>query len=539
MNTSRKLVLAEKIQTPLIDLNPYLDENQRNDFMLSQVTETEILSILAELKNSAPGYDDIPLLLIKEAVSILSPILCHLCNCSFSSGIFPDLLKIAKVTPVFKQGDECLADNYRPVSVLCVLSRILEKLMSARLSLFCHNNHILTSSQFGFQPNKSTETAVMKLTNDILNEMDNNNFTIGVFLDLSKAFDTVDHNILLRKLENYGIRGTSLNWFKSYLSARKQSVKFGDQQSTLLLLKCGVPQGSILGPLLFLIYINDMINSSKLLKYILFADDSTLYASHSDLNYLVNLVNKEIKKVKNWIQTNKLTLNVKKTHYMIFARCRKPIPPIPDIKIGDEVLKRVEQITFLGVTLDCNLNWKPHVQSIVQKIDKQCGILYHTRHKLNLESLKLIYYTLIHPVFTYCSLAWGGISNDQLKQVNIAHKRIIRTITRLKKYDHTSQTYKDLELLKFFDILKLRYAVFVYRSLKDQNDHNFRSRLTTNYSLRNPSLLVPPLMRSSQSQTSALYQCVGVWNNIPQNIKNKPSIPSFKKTLKVHLMSNY
>ena len=298
-----------------------------------------------------------------------------------------------------------LADNYRPVSVLCALSRILEKLMFARLSLFCQNNQILTSSQFGFQPNKSTETAVMKLTNDILNEMDNNNFTIGIFLDLSKAFDTVDHHILLRKLENYGIRGTSLNWFKSYLCARKQSVKFGDEQSTILLLKCGVPQGSILGPLLFLIYINDMINSSKLLKYILFADDSTLYASHSDLNYLVNLINEEIKKVQNWIQANKLTLNIKKTHYIIFARCRKTIPSIPNIKIGDEVLKRVQQITFLGVTLDSHLDWKSHVQSMVQKIHKQCGILYHTRHKLNLESLKLIYYTLIHPVFTYCSLA--------------------------------------------------------------------------------------------------------------------------------------
>ena len=176
---------------------------------------------------------------------------------------------------------------------------------------------------------------------------------------------------------------------------------------------------------------------------------------------------------------------------------------------------------------------------MVQKIHKQCGILYHTRHKLNLESLKLIYYTLIHPVFTYCSLAWGGISNDQLKQVNIAHKRIIRTIAHLKKYEHTSQTYKDLELLKFFDILKLRYALFVYRSLQDQNDHNFRSRLTTNYRLRNPSLLVPPLMRSSQSQSSAIYKSVGIWNSIPQNIKDKPSIACFKKTLKMHLMSNY
>ena len=503
--------------------------------MISPVTETEILSIVAELKNSAPGHDDIPLSLIKEVVSILSPILCHLFNCSFSYGIFPDLLKIARVTPVFKHGDEYLADNYRPVSVLCTLSRIIEKLMLARLSHFCQNNNILTSSQFGFQSNKSTETAVMKLTNDILNEMDNNNFT----LDLSKAFDTVDHHILSRKLYNYGIRGTSLKWFKSYLCERKQFVKFGDEQSTLLLLKCGVPQGSILGPLLFLIYINDMINSSKLLKYILFADDSTLYASHSDLNYLVNLINEEIKHVHNWIQANKLTLNVKKTHYMIFARCRKNIPSISNIKIGDEVLNKVDKTTFLGVTLDSNLNWKSHVQSMVQKMNKQCGILYHTRHKLNLVSLKLIYHTLIHPVITYCSLAWGGISNDQLKQVNIAHKRIIRTIAHLKKYDHTSQTYKNLELLKFFDILKLRYALFVYRSLEDQNDQNFRSRLVANYRLRNPSLLVPPLMRSSQSQSSALYQCVGVWNSIPQNIRDKPSIACFKKTFKIHLMSNY
>ena len=172
-------------------------------------------------------------------------------------------------------------------------------------------------------------------------------------------------------------------------------------------------------------------------------------------------------------------------------------------------------------------------------MNKQCGILYHTRHKLNLVSLKLIYHTLIHPVISYCSLAWGGISNDKLKQVNIAHKRIIRTIAHLKKYDHTSQKYKDFELLNFFDILKLRYALFVYRSLEDQSDQNFRSRTTTRSGLRNPSLLVTPRMGSSQSQSSALYQCVGVWNNIPQNIRDKPSIACFKKSLKIHLMSNY
>ena len=172
-------------------------------------------------------------------------------------------------------------------------------------------------------------------------------------------------------------------------------------------------------------------------------------------------------------------------------------------------------------------------------MNKQCGILYHTRNKLNATSLKLIYQSLIHPITSYCSLAWGGISSDKLKSINIAHKCVIRTIASLKKYDHTSQTYKNLGILKFHDILKLRYATFAYRSINNQNDHNFRARANPNYNLRNPSLLVPPRMRTIQSQTSASYQSVQLWNTIPVQIRNKPSVASFKRSFKMHLLSAY
>ena len=175
----------------------------------------------------------------------------------------------------------------------------------------------------------------------------------------------------------------------------------------------------------------------------------------------------------------------------------------------------------------------------MQKINKQCGILYLTRTKLNPPSLKLIYQSLIHPLITYCSLAWGGISNDQLKSINIAHKRVIRTIANLRRYDHTNQTFKDLGILKFYDILKLRYATFVYKSLHNQGDHNFRRRANPNYNMRNDSVLIPPRMRSSQSQTSALYQSVQVWNSIPITIRSKPSVASFKRAYKLDILSGY
>ena len=349
--------LSENVPSSLHNFSHYLGEAKQNEFILSPVTEAELLCTINLLNDSAAGFDEIPSSLIKKTASILSPVLLHLCNCSFASGIFPNLLKTAKVTPVFKSGDNCLADNFRPISVLCTLNRILESLMKDRLSKFCQNNNLIAEQQYGFQPNKSTESAVTTLTDHILTQMDNNKFTIGIFLDFSKAFDTVDHQILLRKLENCGIKGTSLAWFQSYLNNRKQFVHLNNEFSEWLQIKCGVPQGSILGPILFLLYINDIINSSKLLKFVLFADDSTLYASHSDLNYLISSVNQEITYVKQWIDANKLTLNVKKTHYIIFARLRKKISIEPIIKINNDTLNRVYDTKFLGVTLDSHLSW--------------------------------------------------------------------------------------------------------------------------------------------------------------------------------------
>ena len=231
----------------------------------------------------------------------------------------PDQLKIAKVCPIYKSDDKAQFANYRPISVLPSFSKIFEKVMFNRLTNYLDSKQILFQQQFGFRQNHSTDLAVTDMYNKISNAIDLNKFAIGVFIDLSKAFDTLDYDILLKKLDHYGIRGTTLAWLKSYLTNRKQFVRVNEILSDNMSLSCGVPQGSILGPLLFILYVNDIANCSKLLHFILFADDTNLFYSNENLVDLVNTLNLELIKLSEWFQCNKLSINVSKTKFMLFG----------------------------------------------------------------------------------------------------------------------------------------------------------------------------------------------------------------------------
>ena len=238
-----------------------------------------------ELKNSAPGHDGIKSILIKETIDHLIQPITHILSLSLQSGIIPLDLKIAKVIPVFKTGDTHDFGNYRPISILPCISKLLEKLVYARISKHLTVNKILYAHQYGFRKKHSTEHALLELTNLISSAMDTSKFAIGIFLDLSKAFVTVNHSILISKLNRYGLDNIALNWFKNYLSNRQQYVSLNGYSSTKSRIIHGVPQGSILGPLLFLIYINDLAMSCKHLFPVLFADDTNLIATHNDFNY--------------------------------------------------------------------------------------------------------------------------------------------------------------------------------------------------------------------------------------------------------------
>ena len=311
--------LADKIAAPNnAHYTEFLSQPVQASLFLNPTNPNEIINITRSLNASkSKGYDEISTSLLKEIIHVIAEPLAYIFNKSIESGFFPDLLKIAKVTPVFKKNNPHEITNYRPISILPSISKILEKIIYNRLYSFLNIHNFFNPNQYGFRKGHSTDLALVQIFDKIANAISKKEHTIGIFLDLSKAFDTLNHNILCSKLSSYGVRGSALLWFTNYLSNRKQYVTFNGINSQSLPIKCGVPQGSILGPLLFLIYINDIINTSSILSFILFADDTNIFLSHRNLQSLINIINVELLKVSIWFKCNKLSLNVLKHNLCI------------------------------------------------------------------------------------------------------------------------------------------------------------------------------------------------------------------------------
>ena len=283
-----------------------------NSLFLEPVTESEVIKLVSSLKSSSPGYDNLSSSILKLCLPFIKTPFTYLCNLSLQEGIFSQELKTANVIPLFKSGDEFMFNNYRPVSMLCSLSKIFEKIMYTCLLSYLNEHKILFSYQFGFRKSHSTYMALMVLMDKLNKALDDGNMVIGVFLDFSKAFDTVDHDILLFKLSHYGIRDNALLWFKSSLSNRNQFVTYDGVRSSLKTIKCGVPEGSILGPQLFFIYINHLCNVCGNSLPILFAADSNTFTVGKKPDDIEKPINKEFADIFMWLNANKLSLNIKK-----------------------------------------------------------------------------------------------------------------------------------------------------------------------------------------------------------------------------------
>ena len=410
--------------------------------------------------------------------------------------------------------------------------------MYDRLVQHLDNNIILSNCQYGFRKNMSPKIAITQLTNQILQALSADKFTITVFLDLKKAFDTLDHDILLDKLQHYGIRNLCKNWFISYLCDRYQYTIVNNKMSKSARVKTGVPQGSTLGPLLFLLYINDIVKSSSMLKFILFADDTSVIHSGSDLVSLTRTVNTELDLVSTWLMANKLSLNIQKTYYIIFAG-NKQFNDNFNVKICNHDIQRSDSVKYLGVYIDQKLKWNNHVNHIQSKLAKSLGILHKVKNLLTKDTLVTLYYTLFYPYLHYCNVVWGMAHKTTLNSLVLLQKRIIRTVACVGYYDHTASIFSTLKILKLDDIHALESLKFIYEQQNTQIFSLPRVSEIHDRNTRNRHLLRPVFPKLELHKRFVLYSGCLKWNELPDDIKQANNKFTFKINVKRHILQRY
>ena len=418
--------------------------------------------------------------------------------------------------------------TYRPVSVLPVLSKILERLMYNRLILYINRHGLLYEYQFGFQKGKSSHMALITVIHKITEALDQGELVIGIFLDFSKAFGTVDHDILLQKLELYGVENIALKWFDSYLSNRLLYVTYNNVKSDKENVKCGVPQGSILGPLLFLLYINDLTTLTTTSLSVLFADDTNIFLSGKNLQSISMTLNEQLTAIYEWLCCNKLSLNVLKTHYMIFTPRNKKVNDI-NLYIDKVPIGRVYVTKFLGVQIDSQLNWKNHIEYICKKLSKCIGIFSKARRKLQ----NLLWYHYIIPLhspyFIYCNHEWGSTYQTNLNNVVLVQKKLIRIITCSPFSAHTEPLMLAKRLMYFSNINMYMTCIFVYQCLNGCVPDIFNDFYTCNTNIhgreiRQESDLHVPYRRLDIRQNSMKIHGANIWNWILEKVKMSESV---------------
>ena len=528
--------LASDIPRSNKNVKDYLGPRIQNAFKLDPISSSEILSIVQKFDaNKSAGHDGIPAKILKWSIPIIAPFLRDVFNSFIENGIYPEDFKIARVVALHKKGPKNIADNYRPISILTQLNKIFEKLLHERLMNFLVEENILTPRQFGYRKKHNTIHGVLNLTEEIKSILDSQKVCSALFIDLKGAFDTIDIDIMLEKLEHYGIRGTALELFKSYLSNRKQYIQHGDMKSILLDILCGVPQGSVLGPLLFIIYLNDLTKCTTC-STSLYADDAAFLASADNVDDLELRLNRESTLILEWMNTNKLTLNYAKTKSMLFSRKRGNQTTIR-IAINSNQIECVSTFKYLGVIIDQKLSWDAHVKYLKSKLSQANGAIFKLRKFVSRKTLVSIYNSLVGSHLNYGILIWGAAKDCVLKKLQTSQNNIVRTMTFSPITKNAGKLLSTLKIMNIEELHNFEVAKFMFNMHKEtlpevfsdyvnpiSHSYNTRHRLRSHYELGTP--------KSDIGKSSVKFFGVKVWGSLNSDLQQAATIDSFKNSYK-------
>lgn len=524
-------------------------ENTRNIFRHSQgsffMQPTDPAEVFTLIMNTKPknsvGWDGIPMNVIKACANVLSELLSIIFNSCIESGYYPKELKTAKVVPVFKKGDTREMGNYRPISILPALNKIFEKLIYSRLVDYLDHISFFHSRQYGFRSGASTTTCAIDLLEHVYHEINKGNIVTGVFLDLSKAFDMVIHDKLLLKLDACGIRGVPADLISNYLSGRDQYVTLSGSSSRTLSVEKGVPQGSCLGPLFFLVYINDIGELHLQGEPYLYADDTSLFYSSASVNLNILKAQSDLDNLNSFFNANGLQLNAGKTKLMHLTSSKRTIHgSVIQLKVNEQVVETVSSFRYLGLILDAHLTWKDHNEGIVDKIKPIIGLLYRAKDLLTKDVKMMIYYSMIHSALSYMIVLWGASSYAHLKPIQVLQNRALRNIHELPFLEPRITMYErpEVKVLPIRGAYESALCSFVFSKLGGECRSEIAfNTATLNYHSRGSRLLTKPKCNLELCKRRVGFAGPSSFNNLPDNCRSAVDIAKFKRLSFKHFKS--
>lgn len=510
----------------------YIDKS----FYLKPTTPTEVENLGKSIKNKfSSGDDEIPIMIVKLALPAVSKIMSYIINNSFKYGIFPESLKMALIKPIFKEGHPEILSNYRPISLLPAFSRVFEMLVSARIINFFNEEELFNHTQHGYLHGRSTQTAIFQFVQHILELLEDKKMALGIFLDISKAYDSLNMKYLLKKLEFYGVRGNANDWLKSYMSYRKQRVTFTKDnitsKSKILTRTIGIDQGSVIGTLLFIIYLNDLGNiiQNSEGNIVNFVDDTNLLTGAEDFEELTRRASHIFVKSKAWFDQNNLILNENKSKVLLFDTNRSKKEKSDNIALSQFNFKISESVKFLGIYIDRFLNWRQHTEIICRRLSKICFALRSITEYMSENTLRIIYFGNFESTLKYGIIFWGN--NENLENIFLIQKRAIRIICKMGYRESCRGKFKIKNVFTVCGLYLFECLMFLYK-----NKHKFSVENPSSYNTRNLDINFPT-HRLTLTEKCPSYMAIKTFNKLPNEIKCITHYKTFRNRVKHLLIS--